>query len=104
MSTEVILLIIGGVLALPVGLFAAYLLSLPRARVLAIAGGLIGDVLVAAGIFYYIRTAHIGIDALSYFLGVLLGCSVGVLLGALVANFVVGIGSRGGSDVSSAEY
>lgn len=98
MSTEVILLIIGVVLSLPVGLFAASLSSMARAKWAALFGGLIGAAVVALAILYYVNTANVSIDGLSYFYGVFFASSVGVFLGALVVNFLVGLASRGSSD------
>lgn len=103
MTLTVVLLIIAAVFSLPVGLFSAYLLSTPRARALSIVGGLIGAALVAGGIFYYISAAHVWVDALSYWFGALFACSVGVLVGALVTNFMVSLGSRPHTPISS-EY
>jgi hypothetical protein len=39
-----------------------------------------------------------GIDGLSYFFGVFFAASVGVMLGALVVNFLVGLVSRSSSE------
>jgi hypothetical protein len=102
MSTEMILTIIGAVFALPGGLFIAYLISVPRARLVGLLGGIIGGGLTALGIYYAMRAAHISIDGLSYALGVFFGTSIGVMIGALAANFIVTAGSRGG-DLTSAE-
>lgn len=103
MDLNTILLIIAVVLALPGGLFVAYLLSLPRARFLALIGGVIGDVAVAAGIFAFIQATSPNLDPLSFFVGAFFACSMGVAIGALLADFVVGLGRRG-PDVSSLEY
>lgn len=103
MTLTIFLLIVAAVFSLPIGLFSAYLLSTPRARALAILGGLIGDAVVAGGIFYYISAAHIWVDALSYWFGALFACSVGVMAGALVTNFLVSISSRP-TTTSSNEY
>lgn len=99
-STEVILLIIGVVLSLPAGLFVAGLSSLARAKWAALLGGIIGAVVVALGILYYVNAANVGIDGLSYLYGVFFASSVGVFLGALVVNFLVGLVSRGPSDTA----
>ncbi|HEX6540723.1 MAG TPA: hypothetical protein VF040_03135 [Ktedonobacterales bacterium] len=98
MSTEVILLIIGVVLSLPGGLFVASLTSMARAKWAALFGGILGAVVVALAILYYVNTANIGIDGLSYLYGVFFASSVGVFLGALVVNFLVGLASRSSSD------
>ncbi len=98
MTTEIILLIIGIVLALPGGLFVAFLTSLARARWAAILGGFIGAVVVGLAVLYFVNTANVGIDGLSYFYGVFLACSVGVFLGALIVNFLVGLVTRAPGD------
>ncbi len=102
MDSNLILVIIAAVLSLPGGLFMAGLMSPARARWAALLGGLIGAVVVGAGIYFFVTSAHPSLDGLSYFLGSLFACSMGVLAGALVANFLVGLGSRG--PVSPAEY
>jgi hypothetical protein len=102
-STEVILTIIGVVLALPGGLFVAGFSSMARAKWAALFGGLIGGIAVALAILFYVSAANIGIDGLSYFFGIFFAASVGVLLGALVVNFLVGLVSRGTSG-SSADH
>ncbi|MBF6592180.1 MAG: hypothetical protein IVW57_16845 [Ktedonobacterales bacterium] len=102
MNLEIFLLILAAALALPGGLFIAYLVSEPRARWASLLGGIIGDGLTGLGIYYYVRAGGISIDALSYWFGAFFGCSVGVLIGALVVNFVVGSGSRS-RDISSIE-
>jgi hypothetical protein len=101
--STLILLGIAVVLALPGGLFVAYLMSLPRARLLSMLGGIIGDGVIALGILYFVVATNPSLDGLSFFLGSFFGCSVGVAIGALLANFVVAQGSRG-PDVSSLEY
>lgn len=98
MTTEVILLIIGIVLSLPGGLFVAFLTSMARAKWAALFGGIIGAVVVGLAVLYFVNTANVGIDGLSYFYGVFFACSVGVVLGALLVNFLVGLVSRGSSD------
>ena len=98
MSTEVILSIIAVILALPSGLFVAGLTSMARAKWAALLGGLIGGVVVALAILFWINAANVGIDGLSYFYGVFFGASIGVLLGALVVNFLVGLVSRSSGD------
>lgn len=103
MDLDTLLLIIALILALPGGLFVAWLLSLPRARVLALIGGVIGDVVVAAALYAFIQMANPNLDALSYFVGAFFACSTGVALGALLADWLVGLVRRG-PDVSSLEY
>ncbi len=101
-TLNAILLIIALVLALPGGLFVAWLLSLPRARILALLGGILGDLAVAAGVFAFSQAIP-NIDPLSFFVGAFFACSTGVAIGALVADFLVGLVRRG-PDVSSLEY
>jgi len=97
-STEVILLIIAVVLALPGGLFVAGLSSMARAKWAALFGGLVGGVVVALAILFYVNTANVSIDGLSYFYGVFFAASIGVFVGALVVNFLVGLVSRPSRD------
>lgn len=97
-TTEVILLIIGIVLALPGGLFVAGLMSMARAKWAALFGALIGAVVIGLAVLYYVNTANVGIDGLSYFYGVFFACSVGAFLGALIVNFLVGLASRSPND------
>jgi hypothetical protein len=97
-STEVILLIIAVVLALPGGLFVAGLSSMARAKWAALFGGLVGGVVVALAILFYVTTANVSIDGLSYFYGVFFAASIGVFIGALVVNFLVGLVSRPSRD------
>lgn len=103
MDFNTILLIVAVILALPGGLFVAWLLSLPRARFLALVGGIIGDVVVALAIYSFIQAANPNLDALSYWVGAFFACSTGVALGALLTDFLVGLVRRG-PDVSSLEY
>ena len=98
MSTEVILLIIAVVLALPGGLFVAGLSSMARAKWAALFGGLIGGVVVALAILFFVNTANVSIEGLSYFYGVFFAASIGVFIGALVVNFLVGLVSRPSRD------
>jgi putative effector of murein hydrolase len=97
-STEVILLIIGVVLSLPGGLFVAGLSSMARAKWAALFGGILGAVVVALAILVYVNMANISVEGLSYFYGVFFASSVGVFLGALLVNFLVGLVSRSSSD------
>lgn len=103
MSTEVILLIIGVVLSLPGGLFVAGLSSMARAKWAALFGGIIGAVVVGLAILYFVNTANVSIEGLSFFYGVFFASSIGVFLGALLVNFLVGLVSRSSSD-SLAEH
>jgi hypothetical protein len=101
-DTNLIFVIIAAVLALPPGLFIAAIMSPARSRVVALLGGVIGDLIVAAGIYFFVMSVHPSIDGLSYFLGSLFACSAGVFTGALVADFVAGLGNRG--PVTPVEY
>jgi hypothetical protein len=92
MSLTTIVLIVAAVLALPGGLFVAWLVSRPGIRFLGLLGGLIGDALTALGLLYFVNTAHIGIDPVTWFLGGFLACSMGVALGALLVGFLFGGG------------
>jgi hypothetical protein len=103
MTMELILLIIAAVLALPGGLFVAFIMSEPRARLASLLGGIIGAGLTALGIYYYINASNVQIDALSYGLGCFFAASIGVVIGALVANFLVAALSRN-RDLTSVEY
>lgn len=98
MTTDIILSIIGVVLALPGGLFVAGFSSMARAKWAALFGGLIGGVVVAAAILFWVNATNMGIDGLSYLFGVFFAASVGVVLGALVVNFLVGLVSRSSSE------
>lgn len=97
-TTDIILSIIGVVLALPGGLFVAGFSSMARAKWAALFGGLIGGVVVAGAILFWVNATNMGIDGLSYFFGVFFAASVGVMLGALVVNFLVGLVSRSSSE------
>jgi hypothetical protein len=99
-STQIILLIIAVVLSLPGGLFVAGLTSMARAKWAALFGGLLGAGVVALAILYYVNTSNVGIEGLSYFYGVFFASSVGVFLGALLMNFLVGLGSRSSDSVA----
>lgn len=102
MTLVIITLIVAAALSLPGGLFMVYFVSEPRARWVALFGGIVGAVAVALGIYYYVQASNVGIDAISFFVGAFFGCSIGVFLGALVMNFLVGLGGRG-RDISSLE-
>src|SRR5512146_185768 len=91
---EIPLMIIALVLALPIGLALSALMSTARARWLALLAGIVGDLAVAVAIYAYVMIAGVTIDALTYFLGALFACTMGVMAFALIANFVVGLLSR----------
>lgn len=93
MSLTTTLLIIAALLSLPGGLFVARLVSLPRTRWLGLVGGVLGAVLVAIGLQFFVQTAHVTIEAVSWFIGAFLACSMGVTVGALLVNFFAGRGS-----------
>lgn len=102
MDSKLVMLIIVGVLSLPGGLFMAALMSEPRARFASIIGGIVGAVVVAAGVYYFVTKAHVDVDMLSYSLGSFFACSMGVFAGALIANWAIGLSSRG--PVTTGEY
>lgn len=97
------LLIVAAALALPAGLFITYLLSDPRARWAAFIGALIGDGLTGLGLYYFVLAGKVGIDGLSYWFGLFFGCSIGVMVGALIANFLVAQVRGNSSDLTSME-
>lgn len=97
------LLIIAAVLSLPGGLFMAAIMTQARARLLALLGGVIGAVAVAAAIYGYVQVTKPSIDGLSYAVGAFFACSMGVFAGALLVNFLVGLARRR-PDVTAAEY
>lgn len=99
-TLALVYLIIGAVLSLPVGLFVAFLISRPGLRILGILGGLIGAALTAVGLVFFTTQANIMIDAVSWFFGVFLSCSIGVVIGALLVGFLFG----GGRSDTAAEY
>ncbi len=92
MSVNVIVLIIAAVLALPGGLFVAALISQPSARKYAMLGGVVGLLLTIAGLEYFVIAANVTIDAVSWFFGAFLACSMGVAVGALVVDFLTDTG------------
>lgn len=103
MSMTVLLSILAAILALPTGLFIAALISLARARGLAIPAGIVGDVVTAFAGYFFVTVTGILLDGLDYFLGMLFACSAGVLAGALLANFLVSLASRR-PEVGSPEF
>ena len=86
------ILIIAAVLSLPGGLFVAWLISPPRGRFLGLLGGLLGAGITAFSLWYFVTQLNITLDAVSWFLGVFLACSVGVTVGALLMGFFFGGG------------
>jgi apolipoprotein N-acyltransferase len=96
------LMIIAAVLSLPAGLLVAFQVSLPRSRFLAMIGGVIGAAVVGFAIYWAIEATGISLDALTYFLGCLFACSAGVIIGAVLANFLLDV-ITGASDASSQE-
>lgn len=101
MSLDTILLIIAAVLSLPGGLFVAALISQPRTRWLGLIGGVLGATLTAVALKYFVSAAGVTIDAVSWFLGAFLACSMGVAVGAMLVNFFMSAGR--GADLNSAE-
>lgn len=101
MLLNIIVLIVAAVLALPGGLFVAALISEPSARKFALLGGVIGLVLTAVGLEYFVGAAHVTIDAMSWFFGAFLACSMGVAVGALLVDFLLDAGRD--SDVPISE-
>ncbi len=101
MPLDLLILIIAAVLSLPGGLFVAWLVSRPGFHFLGLLGGLIGAALTAFGLWYFVKQSDITIDAVSWFFGSFLACSMGIALGALLVGFLFGRGR--GSDVSAQE-
>jgi hypothetical protein len=93
-SLSVILLIIAAILSLPGGLFVASLISQPRTRWLALIGAVICVALTAIALEYFVRAANVTIDAVSWFLGCWLACSLSAGIGALLVDFFTGHGRR----------
>lgn len=102
MSLSDILLIAAAVLSLPGGLFAASLMSQPRTRWLSLIGGVIGAALMAIALDYFIHTTRVTIDAVSWFLGAWLACSMAVAVAALLVGFFTG--ANRGVESSVPEY
>lgn len=103
MTLEQIWLIVAVVLSLPGGLFVAFLMSEPRARWASVLGGIIGGVVTGIAVYFFVVLAKVGVDILSYTFGVFFAASVGVALGALIMNFLVGLIARGPNS-SAIEY
>jgi hypothetical protein len=94
---KLVLIVIAFVLALPIGEFLASLVSLRRARLLAYLGAAVGAGLIAAGVYWFAK--QIQIDGLTYFVGAFFAATTGAVIGAMVANFLVGLGDRRGRSV-----
>jgi len=103
LTDHLTLIILAAVLSLPGGLLVTYQISLPRSRFLAILGGILGAAVVAFAIYYAVEATGISIDALTYFIGGFFACSIGVICGAVLANFTVDV-LTGASDASSQEF
>lgn len=101
MSLSTTLLIIAALISLPGGLFAASLMSQPRTRWLGLVGGVLGAAITAIALQFFVRVGNVTIDAVSWFLGAFLACSMGVAVGALLVNFFMGAGR--GSDMNTLE-
>ncbi len=101
MSLSTILLIIAAFISLPGGLFAASLMSQPRTRWLGLVGGVLGAVITAIALQFFVHAAGVTIDAVSWFIGAFLACSMGVAVGALLVNFFTSSGR--GSDMTTLE-
>jgi hypothetical protein len=99
---NLVLVIIAAVLALPGGLFMAELMSQARARWAALLGGIVGAAVIAGAIYFFVTAARLSLDGLSYFLGSFFACSMGIFAGALLANFLIGLGDGGA--VTPTEY
>jgi hypothetical protein len=102
LTDHLTLMIVAAVLSLPAGLLVAFQVSLPRSRFLAMIGGVIGAAVVGVAIYWAVEATGISIDALTYFLGCLFACSAGVIIGAVLANFLLDV-ITGASDASSQE-
>ncbi|MEO7002131.1 MAG: hypothetical protein ABI274_10115 [Ktedonobacterales bacterium] len=98
-----IILVIATILALPGGLFMAWLFGATRARWASLLGGLIGAIVTAVAIYLYAQAAKLILDAIGLSIGAFLAVTIGVAVGALLANFLVGLASRR-PDVSSFEF
>lgn len=92
MSLSMTILIIAAVISLPGGLFVAFMLSRPGIRFLGLLGGLIGGALTALGLWYFVTQTHTTIEAVAWFFGAFLACSMGVAIGALLVAFFLGSG------------
>lgn len=86
--------VIGGVVALPIGLFLAFIVSPVNMRGWAVFGGLLGAALAATGLYYYVDLAHIPIDGVSYVVAALLVATTGCIVGSLLLNGMFGRDER----------
>jgi hypothetical protein len=102
LTDHLTLMIIAAILSLPMGLLIAFQVSLPRSRFLAMLGGVIGAAVVGFAIYWAVEVTKISLDALTYFLGCLFACSAGVIIGAVLTNFLLDV-ITGASDASSQE-
>ena len=62
---------------------------------------LLGAAITAIALQFFVRVGNVTIDAVSWFLGAFLACSMGVAVGALLVNFFMGAGR--GSDMNTLE-
>jgi phosphate/sulfate permease len=92
MDIKVLLAIIACVFAIPVGLVLAALLAPRRSRIFSLLGAIIGAVVTAAGVWYYVRTQSV--EGLSYALGAFLACAIGAVTGGLLVDFLFSLGDR----------
>ncbi|HEX9038540.1 MAG TPA: hypothetical protein VF808_16270 [Ktedonobacterales bacterium] len=92
MSLSTTILLVAGILSLPAGLFVAFLISQPRVRFLGLLGGLVGAAVTALALLYFVTQTKTTIEAVSWFLGAFLACSMGVAVGALLVGFFFGSG------------
>ena len=97
MSFQLVLIIIAYVFAVITGLVLAFLLALPRARFLSLLGAIVFAAI--AGVAIYASATSISVEPLSYALGAYGGMSAGASIGALLANFLVSLARRGGSNI-----
>ena len=100
LDLSTILLIIAAVLALIVSLGTVFLMTPRRNRWLSVLGALIGTVVGALAVLYFIAATKPSLDAISQFLGSFFVCSMTALIGAVVLNFMSYIvGQQGGSSL-----
>lgn len=98
-----LILVIATILALPGGLFIAWMLGATRARWATLLGGVIGAIVTAVAIYLLAQAAKLILDAIGLSIGAFLAVTVGIAIGALLADFLVGLGSHR-PDVSSLEF
>lgn len=101
MTLNIILLVVAALIALPIGLFVAALISQPDTRRYGLLGGVIALVLTVIVLEYFVHASNVMIDAVSWFLGTLMACVMGVAVGALVVDFLVNF--RRNTDVPISE-